>query len=84
MFRFGGPDTAGCAPVTGLCQYWRACQAGTMMNNIAPWGYLALLIYPALIALGFWLAYIVIRNAIRSALRQHQEWLDTRAQPPAL
>ena len=53
-----------------------------MMNNIAPWGYLALLIWPALIALGFWMAYFVIRNAIRSALRQHQEWLDTRAQRP--
>jgi len=53
-----------------------------MMNNSAPWGYLALLIYPALIALGFWMAYFVIRNAIRSGLRQHQEWLDTRTQKP--
>lgn len=79
MFKFSGPDTAGCATVTRLCHYGRDCHDGTMMNNIAPWGYLALLIYPALIALGFWLAYIVIRNAIRSALRQHQEWLDTRA-----
>ncbi len=52
-----------------------------MMNNIAFWGYLALLIYPALGALAFWLAYLVIRNAIRSALRQHQEWLDTRTPP---
>ena len=53
-----------------------------MINNMAYWGYLALLIYPALIALAFWMAYFVIRNAIRSALRQHQEWLDTRTQPP--
>ena len=55
-----------------------------MTTNMAPWGYLALLIYPALIALGFWMAYFVIRNAIRSGLRQHQEWLDGRAQPPLL
>jgi len=53
-----------------------------MMNNIAYWGYIWLLIYPVLAALGFWLSYLVIRNAIRSALRQHQEWLDTRAGPP--
>ncbi|WP_166788500.1 hypothetical protein [Cryobacterium sp. TMS1-13-1] len=53
-----------------------------MMKNMAYWGYLSLLIYPALIALGFWAAYFVIRNAIRSGLRQHQEWLDTRAEKP--
>ncbi|MDJ0377783.1 hypothetical protein [Cryobacterium sp. PH31-L1] len=55
-----------------------------MSNNIAYWGYLTLLIYPALAALGFWVAYLVIRKAVRSALRQHQEWLDTRARPPVV
>ena len=72
----------GSGPSTRLCWYAWACQGSSMTNNIAPWGYLALLLYPALAALGFWLAYLVIRKATRSALRQHQEWLDTRDGPP--
>jgi uncharacterized protein YneF (UPF0154 family) len=55
-----------------------------MMNNVAYWGYLSLLIYPVLIVFGFWAAYFVIRKAIRSGLRQHQEWLDTQTQMPSV
>lgn len=49
-----------------------------MFSNLTAWHLVALLIYPALIALGLWLLYSVIRLAVRKALRQHQEWLDVR------
>jgi len=52
-----------------------------MDSVFSSWHLIVLLIYPAMIALGLWLAYLVIRAAVRKALRQHQEWLDTREPP---
>ena len=50
-----------------------------MLDNLSAWHVIIFLVYPALIALGFWLLYTVIRLAVRKGLRQHQQWLDTRA-----
>ena len=50
-----------------------------MLDNLSAWHVIIFLVYPALIALGFWLLYPVIRLAVRKGLRQHQQWLDTRA-----
>ncbi|WP_166790564.1 hypothetical protein [Cryobacterium tagatosivorans] len=52
-----------------------------MVPNLSFWHVGVFLIYPAAIALGFWLLYTVIRLAVRRGLRQHQEWLESRAEP---
>ena len=52
-----------------------------MLNNLTAWHFVLFLVYPALVALGFWLLYTVIRLAVRRGLRQHQEWLETRDLP---
>lgn len=57
------------------------CDTDLMVPNLSFWHVSVFLVYPAAIALGFWLLYTVIRLAVRRGLRQHQEWLETRAEP---
>lgn len=65
----------------GTAPLFVLCQDATMNSVFSSWHLIFLLIYPAVIALGCWLAYSLIRAAVRKALRQHQEWLDTREAP---
>ncbi len=53
------------------------------MNYFPALHLLGLLVYAAFVALAFWLLYIVVRAAVRRALRDHQEWLDRRETGPA-
>lgn len=39
---------------------------------------LSILVYTVVIVIGLWIAWAVIRSAVRRALRDHQEWLESR------
>lgn len=46
-----------------------------------PFGWLfvvPILIYIVLLVIGVWIFWSVIRSAVRRALRDHQEWLESR------
>lgn len=49
-----------------------------MFSNFAGWHALILVAYVGFIALALWLLYTIIRLAVRTGMRQHQEWLDQR------
>ncbi len=43
---------------------------------------LIVLFYAVIVAVILLLLWVVIRSAVRRALRDHQEWLERRAAPP--
>lgn len=47
-------------------------------SGFAPGILLFVAIYGALIALGFWIAYRVIKLAVRNGMKEHTLWLETR------
>lgn len=50
-----------------------------MMNFASGWLFIVpILIYIVLLAIVVWIFWSVIRSAVRRALRDHQEWLESR------
>lgn len=49
-----------------------------MFSSLSGWHFAIVLLYVAFLVLIAYLLYTVIRLAVRKALRQHQEWLDSR------
>lgn len=37
-----------------------------------------ILIYAVLLVIGVWIFWSIVRSAVRRALRDHQEWLESR------
>lgn len=48
------------------------------MTTFGMFNVVAILIYLVVLVIGLWIAWAIIRSAVRRALRDHQEWLENR------